>query len=210
MVLSLKRIVRLGSESRLPGLVILAALFLCGAVAGTITAAGIRGDARGTLFSFLDGYLALMKSGPSAAARLGRAFLNAFQYHIVVFLAGFTALGVFLVPLVIAARGFFLSFALTAFVYAYGGQGLFLALGALGIQALLSLPCLFFLSFQSFGTAARLWALSAGKAKSDKPLFGLPYWSRFGATAAVLALCALYEAFAAPGVISWIAAQIYT
>ena len=78
------------------------------------------------------------------------------RYPAAVFLLGFTAWGVLFIPLVCAAQGFFLSFAVQCFASAMGRQGVALALAALGLRCLFVLPCLLMIASDGFAAAWRL------------------------------------------------------
>jgi hypothetical protein len=132
-------------------------------------------------------------------ALIGRAFFNAFKYHVAVFLLGFTMLGVGVAPLITATKGFFLSFSITAFIKAFGLSGLWFSLGAFGVQALVSLPCLFYLSMRSMTASASLLGAVAGKYK--RPLLkglGATYLFPFAICTVILCLTALFETFVSP------------
>lgn len=66
-----------------------------------------------------------------------------FEFFIVpavLFVLGYTFLGVFLVPACIGFRAFFLSYAVTALFCSYGMSGLALSTGCFGLHALISVP----------------------------------------------------------------------
>ena len=63
--------------------------------------------------------------------------------------------GVMLIPLTCAAQGFFLSFAVQCFAAALGKQGVVLALAALGLRCLFTIPCLLTIAADSFACAWR-------------------------------------------------------
>lgn len=85
---------------------------------------------------------------------------NTVRWPLFVWLLGFTALGVWMVPLMFALRGFFLCFSVAGLA-ASGAGGLLLAFVLLGLDALVSLPALFLLGVGSWRQAAgqgdRLW-----------------------------------------------------
>lgn len=77
------------------------------------------------------------------------------RYPAAAFLLGCTAWGVMLIPLTCAAQGFFLSFAVQCFAAALGKQGVVLALAALGLRCLFTVPCLLTIAADSFACAWR-------------------------------------------------------
>ncbi|MDR3206922.1 MAG: stage II sporulation protein M [Oscillospiraceae bacterium] len=193
------------SAARWAGPVILAAFFLCGAVAGCLTAARAAAPADDALYAGLRDYLSLL-TRPETGRLLGHAFLGAFAYHLAVFFLGLTLFGVAFIPLTLAARGFFLSFAVTAFARVFGSSGLLLALGAFGGPTLLTLPCL--LALGQAGLSSSWALLGAARGLSPKPAFTAAYVFRFVLFAAVLALAALFETFVAPPLVSWLAGRL--
>ncbi|MDR1157502.1 MAG: stage II sporulation protein M [Oscillospiraceae bacterium] len=181
-----------------PALIVLSALFLCGAVAGCLVTFRADESSAEAMRGFLRGLL-LEAEGP-AGALLGRALYNALKYHVAVFLLGFTMLGVGLIPLVTAVRGFFLSFAVAAFVRAFGSGGLWLAAGAFGAQALLTLPCLFLVSLRGIAASAALLTAAAGPTRRPPAPghFGAACFLPFALCSVVLCLSALFETFLTP------------
>lgn len=198
-----------GTPGFWPGLIILSALFLAGAVAGCLTAARVGGRTGQAMTSYLQEYLTLFQDRPATGSLLGSALLGAFKYHAAVFLLGLTIPGVALIPLVLAVRGFFLSFTITAFARVFGMAGIWLSAGAFGVQALLTLPCLFFLAMSGLGASASL--LGAVSGKNPKPAgkrLGRSYFLPFAFCSSVLCVSALFEAFITPSLLSWIAGLV--
>lgn len=195
------------APAMLPSLIVLASLFLCGVAAGSLTAAHVDGEAGNTLVSYLREYLSVLGARPDIGSVIGRAFFNAFKYHLVVMLLGLTLPGVVLIPGTMAFRGFFLSFAVTAFVRVYGIGGLWFALGAFGVQTLLTLPCLFALAQSGLQTSLTLLGSVRGKKPAAKVVTSA-YFFRFIVFALVLALSALFEAFVSPSLLAFVSEQI--
>ncbi len=188
-----------------PAFVFSFAFFLCGAVVGLLVTTRISGDGAESLMQTLTQYVESLRSSAGAPSSVGQSFLNAFEYHTVVFLAGFTSLGVVVVPVAMAVRGFFLSFSITSFVLVFGWPGLGLALGAFLVQTLILLPCLFILANQSFTSSVLLLRISTGKMpRPPGRLFRPVYYLRFGVMALVMTMVALYEAFLSPLLLSWL------
>lgn len=189
----------LQDASAFPWVILMSAFFLCGAVAGCIAAASINDVSGSTLTSYVNGYLSFVGNGAPKGSIAGYAFYNAYKYHAAVFLCGFSALGVLFIPLIAAARGFFLSFAVTSFVRLYGYNGLLFSAGVFGVQCLVSLPFLLSVSAQAFLASAVLMGVSAGVGKArGRPVFANGYFLRFGVCALALLLCALFETFVSP------------
>ena len=189
------------------GLVILSAMFLCGTVAGCMTVSHVGGQSGDALVAYLQGILSASGHQLPAGALFWNAFVNAFKYHAVIFLLGLTLPGIALIPVAMAVRGFSLSFAVAAFVRAFGPQGILLSLGAFGVQALLTIPCLFILAETGLYSAVSL--LGAARGKHKKPRVIPPaYFLRFALFAVILTSSALFEALAVPPIMFALAGRL--
>ena len=209
-LISRKPDIRTPLFSRNAALLVACALFLCGALLGCLFAFRIKGESQQTLLAYLEGFVQGVNSQQTPWARIGKAFMNAFQFHLPVFLLGFTVIGVVGIPLLLAAKGFFLSFTLACFIFAYGKAGVWLAFGAFGVQNMILIPCLLYLAFDGFFASASLLSLAMGHVrKTSVNVFGSSYWIRFAFVALLLTAAVLYEAFAAPLLIRWIIGLLY-
>ncbi len=184
---------------------ILSALFLCGVVAGTVVCSNLGSNSG--IGEYLDGYVALSSAKTDTGSLIGYAFFNAFKYHALIVIFGFSALGVVIVPVIVAVRGFFLSFAITSFIKVFGGNGFALALSALGAQSLIALPCLLILASQAFSMSASIMSSGLGNKKAST-LLTSSVAARIGVCFAALAVSALIEAFLTPLLISTVAGTI--
>ncbi len=192
-----------------PNLILLFAFFLCGAIIACIVSASVDGESGEALTKTIVSYISVLSERPISTALLGPALLNAFRYHLLVFVFSFTSLGVLFVPCLMALRGFFLSFSITAFVRLFGTSGLWLALGAFLVQNLILLPCLFVLAQGALSSSLKLFQIAMGRlSKPATPLFGRPYFLRFAVISVFLVVCALYEAFLSPMLFTWIAGAV--
>lgn len=90
----------------------------------------------------------------------GEVFWNALRWPLFVWALGFTALGVWLTPVMFALRGFFLCFSVACLSGCVQG-GLLLAFALFGLDGLVTLPVFFALGTGSWTRAAgqrgRLW-----------------------------------------------------
>ena len=121
----------------------------------------------------------------------GRAFWETvviyFRYPLLAVFLGFTSVGVVLLPVVAIAFGFFLSFSVSCFTAAFGGEGVLLALAVSGLRCALTLPCFFLLAVPSWQTSWALAGLSLGRGQRCAPVvYGRVWWLRAGLAAAVL------------------------
>lgn len=189
------------SGSLLSSVALLSALFLAGAIVGMAAASYVASE--GELRDYITGYVSDYSSVPKTGELVGLAFFNAFKYHLPVVLFGFTALGVFLIPALVLVRGFFLSFAVTSFINVLGSGGLVLALGVLGFQSLITLPCLLLLGAQGFALSTSVLT-SGGLRPGIRRKADSIYWGRVGICFAALSFTALFEAFVSPLIVSQI------
>ena len=137
------------------------------------------------LRQYLEDYVRLGgEVSPGAAVSAAAVY---FRYPLLAFLLGFASIGVVLLPVSAAAFGFFLSFAVCCFTAAFGPDGVLLALAALGLRCVVTMPCFFLLASSSCGTAAGLAAVSFGSGRRTAPACGRVDWRRFGACSLALA-----------------------
>lgn len=110
------------------------------------------------------------------------------RWPLLVWLLGATALGRWMVPLVFAARGFFLSFAVAGLSMATQG-GVLLAFCLFGLGALISLPVLFLLGSQSWTMAGQI----RGRLFATLSDYPGEYWLRSLIALGGVLACALIE-----------------
>ena len=116
-------------------LYILGLFFAAGILAGFLVRCALPADDLSALSGYVTSYAQLAAQEKDAPALLQIVWAYV-RYPAAVFLLGFTAWGVLFIPLVCAAQGFFLSFAVQCFASAMGRQGVALALAALGLRCL--------------------------------------------------------------------------
>ena len=190
------------------GLIICGALFICGGIAGTVSA-GFASVGDPGISGYLSAYLEF--SGQDARPGFLPALFDACKYHLAVILFGFSIFGVFCVPALSAMRGFFLCFSISVIVRHFGGDGVLLALALSGVGAMLTVPCFFVLSASAFSSSLHVFKSVAAKGRGgtvSKPSGGGSFFRRACACAAVLACSALLDTLLMPELISIAARRI--
>ena len=181
----MKKLAKGPLASSLPCMLLLALFFLGGAILGQVLAGRVPGETGLELRQYLEDYVRLGgEVSPGAAVSAAAVY---FRYPLLAFLLGFASIGVVLLPVSAAAFGFFLSFAVCCFTAAFGPDGVLLALAALGLRCVVTMPCFFLLAPSSCGTAAGLAAVSFGSGRRTAPACGRVDWRRFGACSLALA-----------------------
>lgn len=141
------------------------------------------------------------------------SFLNAvslyFRYPFFAFLFGFTSLGIILIPLLCATEGFFLSFAVTSFVSAMDKGGILVALCALGIRCVVTVPCILFLAVCAMDASEQLRLRGSFGYHKNRGIYDSAYFARFGVCAAVLFFGALLETAVVPRLFELIDMKIF-
>ena len=168
-------------------LLFLALFFLGGILLGQVLAGKVPDGTGDELTRYLTDYVYLY----GQTAPEGRAFWETvviyFRYPLLAVSLGFTSVGVVLLPVVAVAFGFFLSFSVSCFTAAFGGEGVLLALAVSGLRCALTLPCFFLLAVPSWQTSWALAGLSLGRGQRCAPVvYGRVWWLRAGLAAAVL------------------------
>ena len=182
------RTIRLGSAdpSLLRGL-LLALLFLAGALAGHLYAGTCGEEAQGALDQYLTDYCAVYDTG-SAAASLLSCVVMYFGYGLALFLLGFSSAGVALIPALSGLFGFLTMSTVSCFVRCYGRSGVLLAMGVLLVRLVFTLPCFLALAGAAWPLSIELFTLSFGRGKRSAPvLYGSRYFLLFVLCAVILA-----------------------
>lgn len=135
-------------------LYILCLFLAAGILAGFLAGRTVASEDLLSLSRYVTGY-ARLNAEELRSAGLWQVLWTYLRYPAAAFLLGCTAWGVMLIPLTCAAQGFFLSFAVQCFAAALGKQGVVLALAALGLRCLFTVPCLLTIAADSFACAWR-------------------------------------------------------
>lgn len=128
------------------GLLLLCGIFLFGFMIGHFACNAVADDDIRQLRDYLMRYGEIMQQPQETTASFLSLLIAYCRYPLLVFLLGFSAAGIVLIPVVCMSKAFFLSFSIRCFARAFGQNGVLLALSALGIRCLFTVPCTLFLA----------------------------------------------------------------
>lgn len=193
------RTIRLGGwDPNLIRLLLLALAFLAGALGGHLYAGSCGEEAWEALGQYLRDYCRLYDGGGMEISLLSCVVMY-FGYAVLLFLLGFSAAGVVLIPALSGVFGFFTMYTVSCFVRCYGRAGAALALGAMVVRLVFTLPCFFLLAEAAWPLSTELFALSFGRGKRSSPvLYGSRYFLWFVLCAVILALGVFCERLLTP------------
>lgn len=193
------RTIRLGDWD--PGwlrLALLAGAFLAGALAGHLYAGACGEETWKALGDYLKDYCRLYDAGGAEISAASCAVMY-FGSAALLFLLGFSAAGVVLIPALSGVLGFSAMYTVSCFVRCYGRGGVGLALGSMIVRLVFTLPCFFLLAGEAWPLSMELFSLSFGRGKRSSPvLYGSGYFLKFVLCAAVLALGVFCERLVTP------------
>lgn len=196
-----------GEKKRHLGLIACGVMFLCGCIIGTVCAGFISDGTK--LNDYVSGYLSIFLDGTSARPDFFSAVIDTYKYHLTALLFGFSIIGIFFIPVLTAARGFFLCFSVSAIVRLLGVKGIFLALSIFGISTILTIPCFFILSVYAFSASLYIFRFLFSKnAKSSVSPFNGNFFLHCGICMFILMISALIETYLTPQLISFAASHI--
>lgn len=142
--------------------IVLALAFLGGALAGHLYAGSCGEETWEALGQYLGDYCRLYDAGGLETSLLSCVVMY-FGYAAALFLLGFSAAGVALIPALSGAFGFFTMYTVSCFVRCFGRAGAALALGALIVRLLFTLPCFLILAEAAWPLSMELFSLSFGR-----------------------------------------------
>ena len=182
-------------------LVVTAAFFALGTITGCLLAFRATESGAEALSVFLERFLSLAKDGGMVFPDFFQLLWHCVRWPIAAFFMGFSALGLFGVPILSGLRGFFLAFSAASFSRAFGGAGLTAAFLLIGIPAIVAIPAFFLLSVQSFSSACTRAARNSGQGRRELS-YSREYFFRCGLCAVALLVSLLLECYLVPFMIS--------
>ena len=139
-----------------PALVVTASFFTLGGLMGCFLAFRMAQAGTDAMTAYLDSFLLTAQAGGLDAPTLPELLWRSFRWPLAAAALGFSAAGLFGIPVLSFLRGFFLAFSIASFAQTYGYAGLAVAFFLLGIPGSLSIPAFFLLSVQSFSSACSM------------------------------------------------------
>lgn len=122
-----------------------------------------------------------------------------YGYVALAFLLGFSSVGVALIPALSTVMGFLSMYTITCFTGAFGRMGILLALGALAVRLLFTLPCFFAVASVAWAESGALAVLILGRGKRAAPVhYGREYFLLFLLCVVILTAGILCERFLTP------------
>lgn len=195
------------SAEQLPDLICLSVCFAVGVILGCCFVGYLGEDAQTHLSAYLNGYFTVLRDGEIILPSLFSTVWELCRWPVLVFLLGFTALGVFAIPVVLCVRGFLLSFSVAVFIRLFGGVGALAALCVFGVSVFLTVPVLFLLGLSAFGTAKTLTSAFWGDGKRVNP-FHTSYFARAGGCGVLLAVGVALQTWLAPALLQAVAGLV--
>ncbi|MDR2358022.1 MAG: hypothetical protein LBD92_08090 [Oscillospiraceae bacterium] len=185
------------------GVALCASLFVCGCFVGAAAAGALTRD---SLREYLSGLSLTSEGGAVSAAAYFSRLLSACKYHIAAVFFGFSVVGVACVPGLAAVRGFFLCFTVSALTRMYGAGGVPATLAMFATCVLVTVPCFFVLSAQSFSSSLALLTTVArrGAARGTSP-YGGRFFARCALCVPALAASALIDTLLLTRIARWLA-----
>ncbi|MCL2084157.1 MAG: hypothetical protein FWH06_02740 [Oscillospiraceae bacterium] len=181
-------------------MIVLALAFLAGAIGGNLTAMLLTGGDE--LTEYIGGFWDGMNAGTLYAAFAG-TLLAGMAIPLLIFLSGFSSLGVALIPVCVAFKGFTFSYAVSAMLRFFGPNGFLLTVCALGVTNLIYIPCMLMSALFAFRTSLVMASVFFGKNKQIKAAAcGPVYFIPFAVCFAVILGLAAYQAFLQPMLLS--------
>ena len=200
------KVSRLLSTRKFSGVFPLKVLLLCvffalgillGGAAHSLVADGEEQQLR----EYLLQYAQLAEQAKDASGAVNSSLVTYLRYPLMVMLCGFMALGVVLIPTLCLAQGFFLSFAVHAFASAIGQEGVNIALCALGMRCLFTVPLTLFLAMHAITASVNQLRLRSEGRRKEYPIYGSAYWMRFVICVLILLVGVVLEISVVPDIL---------
>ena len=130
-------------ENQVRAFLVLGSAFVLGALLGLLAASMIGQESCDNLEQFFRSYTELTPGRTYTWSGFLQTLWYFIRFPLLLLLAGFSALGVFIIPIALSLKGFSFSFAVSALVLLYGLPGLIAAAVFFGLADLVLIPILF-------------------------------------------------------------------
>ncbi len=182
--------------------------FLVGMVAGCIFNV-YANDAGNNLLS--NNNLKEIATNGATAYSFSKSYLNLIKYPAIIFLLGYTALGIIAIPISVSIKGFFISFSVSSIIQAFGFSGFWAALAMFGLQTMVSIPCIIITASFSFEISRLFTNVLHRSKKQVSSHFTNPslHIALFIITAVLLLIFALFDTLLTPVLVSLVAKNIF-
>ena len=190
----------LPSNGASAALIIMAAVFLIGGLAGCTLVGRTDGNGEAALADYLNGYLNVAASGQTTKPDFLVLFWKTIRWPLFALCFGLTPIGLICIPFLFLARAFLLSFSIASFFHLLGSKGLFFAFAVFGLNGLIYIPVLFILGIQGFLNSGMI----AGRLVGDNrrsTTFRRVDVLRCGICFIVLLVCCFIEYSAGPAIL---------
>ena len=179
---------------------IVSAIFLlCGVIIGSISSSHIAGNTILELSSSISSIVNFDRS-----KIFTETLFSVFKYPMIIFLCGFTALGVLFVPVSLSIKGYSWAFSIGVLIRIYGSSGIWISVSVFAVQALILIPCLFVMSSLSLNAAKQQWQMFLiGKRTVFGPIFTKRYFLTLATCLAVLLLLIIFDVLVTPSIVSY-------
>lgn len=133
----------MGDRPYFRSFVLLSAAFVLGAFLGMLAASLLGEESCSNLKQFFASYMQLTPGGAYTWSHFFHTLWYFLRLPLLLFLVGFSALGVFVIPSAMLLKGFTFAFSVSALILLYGSSGLLAAAVFFGFSELLFIPILF-------------------------------------------------------------------
>lgn len=187
---------------------IMITFFLIGMIAGCIF--NVYANDAGNNILFNNNLKEIAANGATTYS-FAKTYLNLIKYPTIIFLLGYTALGIFAIPLTVLFKGFFISFSVSSVIQTFGLSGFYSALAMFGLQTMISIPCIIITASFSLEISKLFTSVLHRSKKQVSSNFITPslHIALFIITAFLLLIFALLDTLLTPTLVSLVAKNIF-
>lgn len=161
------------------GMVTLGGFFFLGGVLGVLLASFATEEVRSSVQEYFMFYFTLAEQGEAVPDLWKTIFVN-IKIPTLVFLLGFSFLGIVILPFLFLVEGFIFTFSVSIFCRFLGFSELFSAFILFCLPAFFWVPVLFLLGVQSFHSAMLLWKKGKREEAFSKSYFARAFLGMIG------------------------------